>query len=124
MRDCQGPGRAEIKTDLEEMKVTESRFVAANPEDRSRDRLLVLRSRGRQKRRSSRQKLAAVRGRLTRRAVPALHKGRIRRGSGNDIGGRNKKQELRLGSTEAFYVALGQTLGLMSRSEQSGFPSG
>jgi hypothetical protein len=119
MRAYQGLGRASIKTDLEELKATESRGVEARPEDRTRDRRQALRSSGRPKKRSqgyggSRQKLAAASGRLNRRAVPALRKGRSRRGygktPGNDIGGRSKRQELRLGNKEAFYEFLGQTL--------------
>jgi hypothetical protein len=71
MRACQGLERAEIKTDVEEIKATESRGVAARPDDRSRDRCVALRSRGQPKKQSqsaggSRQNLAAASEQLNR----------------------------------------------------------
>jgi hypothetical protein len=53
-------------------------------------------------------------GRLTCDAVPALRKGRGRRGLGKTPGirGWSSRQELRLGSKGSFFEALRQTLGL------------
>jgi hypothetical protein len=43
---------------------------------------------------------------------------------GNGIGGRSRRQELRLGSKEAFYEALGQTLGMDVVKRALGFSIG
>jgi hypothetical protein len=89
-------------------------------EGRNGDWRLAAMRRGRQEKRTqgdgrSRQKLAATRGRLTRRAVPALRKGRRRRPgktTGNGITERSRRQQLRLASEMAFNKTLGQPLEL------------
>jgi hypothetical protein len=96
----------------------------------SRNRRLAVRRRGLQKKRyqgvgGSRQKSGAAHGRLIRRVVPALHKGRGRRGPGNTPGnrirGRSRIQELCLGSKETIYETLGQTsrLEVVKRADGS-----
>jgi hypothetical protein len=61
----------------------------------------------------SQQNLVAARGRLTRRAVPALRKGPSRRGPGkttsSGIRGQRRRHELRLGSKKTLHEALGKT---------------
>jgi hypothetical protein len=79
-------------------------------EDRHGDQRLAVRCRGRPKKRTQdgsgpRQKLAAAQVRLTRRAIPALRKGRSHREP--DQTTRPRRQELRLESKEMLYEALG-----------------
>jgi hypothetical protein len=99
------------------MKMPEVETVGAL-EDRYRDRRLAARLQGRAKKRTqddsgSQQKLVSPRGRLTRRAVPALRKGPSRRGAGkttgNGIRRRSRRQGLRLGSNKTLCEAGGQT---------------
>jgi hypothetical protein len=98
-------------------------------EERSRDRCLAVRCRGRPKKRTQgdggyRQKLAAARRRLTRRASPARRKGRNHKGPtvenrqrkgpecNNGISNRGLKEQPRLGSKRAFNKTVRQTPGL------------
>jgi hypothetical protein len=98
-------------------------------EDRYGDRRLTVGRRGRPEKWAqgdggSRQKLAPARGRLTHRAIPALRKGRSRRGpgktTGNGIRGRSERQQLPLGWKESFYEALGQTIELETAKRRVG----
>jgi hypothetical protein len=88
-------------------------------EDWHGDRRLVVRRREQLKKRTEvdsgyNQKVAAAQGRLTRRAIPALGKGRNHKGldktPGNGIRGRSRRQGLRLESKKTLYEALGLTL--------------
>jgi hypothetical protein len=135
-KDC--PGAMEVLSKRKKA-TTEMTNVAAHPEDsngttreetigatedRSRDRRLAVRRRGRPEKRTqgdcgSRQKLAAAPGRLTHRALPACRKGRShkrpmvekRRWEGPKcING--LKDQLRLGGKKAFNKTIRQTLGL------------
>jgi hypothetical protein len=50
-----------------------------------------------------------ARGRLTRRTVPALRKGRSRMGPGKTTSNGSRRLEIRLGSKKTFYKTLAQT---------------
>jgi hypothetical protein len=76
----------------------------------------------------SRQKLAFAGGRLTRCAIPALHKAHSRKvpgkTTGNGITGRNRRLELRLGSKKTLYENLEQTPELEAVKRAVGISSG
>jgi seryl-tRNA synthetase len=71
---------------------TDEEAIRANEDRTGEQRLAVRRHRQRKKRAQvnggPRQKLAASRGRFTRRAVPALRKGQVHKGPGRTLGGR------------------------------------
>jgi hypothetical protein len=115
------------EANLEEIEVVVERQKVLNEEaametigalmDRYGDRHLAVGCRRNLKKRTqgdggSRQKLAAAPGRLTRRVVPALRKGRSRKGPGktHDNGsiGRSRRQ-LRLESKKILHETLRQT---------------
>jgi hypothetical protein len=129
------PAPEETKAVAEPQEVpegaTDEEMIGA-AKDRSRDLRLAVGCRGQLKTRTKRdgrvrQECAAAFGRPTRRTVPAMHKGHVRRGpgmkcrlsgikgrgitSGSGMRGMIRKRQRRLERRKTFYDAIESTLG-------------